>query len=128
MVSNRAVGYCMNVGGENACDDWGRGTFLLNHGNKFICRHCQEEGMLVPERGLQARREGEPFKEVRVEYNYDPVGTRYQEVAIVRDDAITCTGSRYTLFSPLVKTEIRALKVADSILANLHHFAELFDG
>lgn len=121
----RGVGYCMNQGSgddSEGCEDYAKGVFLLNHGNKFPCPRCRVNGVVVKEMGIADDPEG-IFKEVRVEYNYDPIEVRYREVAIVRDDSIWGPSSTYTLMSPLIKTEKRALKVAESILANLQRYS-----
>jgi hypothetical protein len=119
----------MNVGSseEPGCEDYAKGVFLLNHGDKFYCPRCRHLGTVVKETGHVDRgdRDDAPFKEVRVEFNYDPTTKRFLEIAIVRDEAIWGTGSKYTLLSPLIKTEKRALKVAESVLANLQRYAEL---
>lgn len=121
----RGVGYCMNTGsGEESCEDYAKGVFLLNHGDKFSCPRCRVWGMVVKEAGFSDDPSG-VFKEVRVEYNYDPIQTRYREIAIVRDDSIWGPSSTYTLLSPLIKTEKRALKVAEAILANLQRYSGL---
>ncbi len=128
-MMKRGVGYCMNIGGheEPGCEDYAKGVFLLNHGDKFYCPQCRHLGTVVKETGHVDRgeREDAPFKEVRVEFNYDPTREKFLEIAIVRDEAIWGTGSKYTLLSPLIKTEKRALKVAESVLANLQRYAEL---
>ena len=123
----RGVGYCMNKGSGNdseGCEDYAKGVFLLNHGDRFSCPRCRIYGVVVKEKGFADDPDG-IFKEVRVEYNYDPIEVRYREVAIVRDDAIWGPSSTYTLMSPLIKTEKRALKVAESILANLQRYSGL---
>lgn len=120
----RGVGYCMNEGGilAEGCEDFAKGVFLLNHGKTFYCPRCRHQGLVLEEAGSVDRRIGEPFKEVRVEYNYDPLTKTFREIAIVRDEAIPSVGSSYVLKSPLIKTEKRALKVAESILANLQRY------
>lgn len=127
MKMKRAVGYCMNRGTNdtNGCEDYAKGVFLLNHGPQFYCPRCRDEGMVVKERGFADDISG-VFKEVRVEYNYDPLIGRYREIAIVRDDSIWGESSTYTLLSPLIKTEKRALKVAEAILANLQRYSGSF--
>jgi hypothetical protein len=129
MSMKRGVGYCTNVGssGREGCEDYAKGSFLLNHGDTFYCPRCREAGEVVTERGVSQPRSGAPFKEVRVEFNYDPINSRYREIGIVRDEAIWGTGSKYTLLSPLIKTEKRALKVAEAILANLQRYSDLCD-
>jgi len=122
MTFSRAVGYCENVD----CEDYAKGVFLLNHGNHFYCPRCRYRGKVVPEKGFADKFENAPFKEVRVEFNYDPVNRRFREIGIVKDEAIDGIGSRYILLSPLIKTEKRALKVAESILANLQRIVNFF--
>ena len=123
MSMKRAVGYCEHVDSE----DYAKGVFLLNHGDKFYCPRCRNLGSVVAERGIQSAIDGATFKEVRVEFNYDPINNRFREIGIVRDEAIWGTGNTYTLMSPLIKTEKRALKVAEAILANLQRYSNLLD-
>ncbi len=126
-IMRRGVGYCMNTGSiENeGCEEYAKGVFLLNHGNTFYCPRCRVVGMMVEETGKAEHNGCAPFKEVRCEFNYDPCSKRFREIAIVRDEAIWGTGAKYTLMSPLIKTEKRALKVAEAILANLQRYADL---
>jgi len=112
----------------NGCEDYAKGVFLLNHGDSFYCPRCRNLGMVVKEVGNAEVNGTAPFKEVRVEFNYDPCTRQFREIAIVRDEAIWGTGSKYTLMSPLIKTEKRALKVAEAVLANLQRYAELVGG
>lgn len=119
----RAVGYCENTD----CEDYAKGVFLLNHGNTFYCPRCRQLGCTEPERGFHAGT-SEIFKEVRVEYNYDPINKTYREIAIVRDESLWGRCNTYTLQSPLIKTERRALKVAESVLSNLNRYRGLLDG
>jgi hypothetical protein len=123
MSMKRAVGYCE----DTDCEDFGKGVFLLNHGETFYCPRCRNVGRVVAERGIHHAKEGVPFKEVRVEFNYDPISSAFREIAIVRDESIWGSGSTYTLLSPLIKTEKRALKVAEAILANLQRYADILD-
>ncbi len=128
MSMKRAVGYCTTVGGGSqgeGCEDYAKGVFLLNHGKTFYCPRCRESGLVVAERGISNHTDGVPFKEVRVEFNYCAVNSRFKEIAVVRDESIWGSGSKYTLFSPLIKTEKRALKVAEAILSNLQRYSEL---
>jgi hypothetical protein len=68
------------------------------------------------------------FKEVRVEYNFDPINGVYREIAIVRDESLWGQHNVYTLRSPLIKTEKRGLKVAEAVLANLNCYRGFLDG
>lgn len=118
MRPNRGVGYCRN----QECEDYGKGVFLLNHAGTFTCPDCRRPGQVEREAGFY---EGEAgiFREVRVEYNYDPEVGAYRDVAIVRDVSLWDASNTYTLRSPLVRTEKRALKVAEALLANLNRCA-----
>ncbi len=113
----RGVGYCKHT----ECEDYAKGVFLLNHGDTFYCPRCRNLGKVVKETGSYVGN-AEIFKEVRVEYNFDPINSIYREIAIVRDESLWGRQSVYTLLSPLIKTEKRALKVAESILGNLNRY------
>ena len=69
-----------------------------------------------------------PCRNCRVEYNFDPIHGIYREIAIVRDESLWGRNNVYTLQSPLIKTEKRALKVAEAILANLNRYRGLLSG
>lgn len=121
-VLRRAVGYCKNA----ECEDLNKGVFLMNHSETFHCPRCRKVGSVEPEEGSYTGT-SDVFKEVRVEYNFDPVENKYRETAIVRDESLWGANNVYTLRSPLIKTENRALKVAEAILANLNRYG-LTDG
>ena len=114
---NRAVGYCE----KTECEDYAKGVFLLNHGTTFYCPRCRDQGTVQAERGFYTG-ETDIFKEVRVEFNYDPINGVFREIGIVRDESLWGRCNVYTLQSPLIKTEKRALKVAEAILANLNRY------
>ena len=116
----RGVGYCK----EKACEEFTRGVFLLNHEGEFRCAGCGQPGWIERERGCY-HGDGERFKEVRVEFNFDPADGIYREVAIVQDVSLWGRARVYTLQSPLIRTEKRALKVAEAILANLNRCPDL---
>ena len=111
----RGVGYC----GDSACEEHARGVFLLNHEGVFHCPACRQRGHIEKERGSHLGT-SKLFKEVRVEYGFDPVQNVYRDVAIVQDVSLWGRNNVYTLQSPLIRTEKRALKVAEAILANLN--------
>ena len=113
----RGVGYCENTG----CEDYAKGVFLLNHNQPFHCPRCRQLCKVEKERGFHAGNTG-VFKEVRVEYNFDPISNVYREIAIVRDESLWGRNNVYTMQSPLIKTEKRALKVAEALLANLNRY------
>ncbi len=119
----RAIGYCTKTN----CEDYAKGVFLLNHGDTFYCPRCRQLGKVEKERGFYTGN-SDIFKEVRVEYNFDPINSVYREIAIVRDESLWGRNNVYTLQSPLIKTEKRALKVAEAILANLNRYRGLTGG
>ncbi len=119
----RGVGYCENT----ECEDYAKGVFLLNHGDTFYCPRCRQLGKVEKERGFYTGN-SDIFKEVRVESNFDPIHGIYREIAIVRDESLWGRNNVYTLQSPLIKTEKRALKVAEAILANLNRYRGLLSG
>jgi ribosomal protein S27AE len=69
----RGVGYCENTD----CEDYAKGVFLLNHGDTFYCPRCRQLGKVEKERGFYTGN-ADVFKEVRVEYNFDPINTVYR--------------------------------------------------
>jgi len=73
----------------------------------------------VLERGKITKGTGSVYKTVEVEFCYDSKNDHYGEKAIVRDESLYGSHSTYRVSSPLIKTEERALKVAEAILANL---------
>ncbi len=111
----RGVGYCLDL----ECEEYTKGVFLLNHEGQFFCPTCRMLGKIERERGFYTG-VAEVFKEVRVEYNFDAIADTYREVAIVQDVSLWGRNNVYTLQSPLIRTEKRALKVAEAILANLN--------
>ena len=111
----RGVGYCQ----DSQCEEFGKGVFLLNHEGAFFCPSCRLPGKVERERGFYTGN-SDVFKEVRVEYNFDSSQDTYREVAIVQDVSLWGRNNIYTLQSPLIRTEKRALKVAEAILANLN--------
>lgn len=119
---SRGVGYCRNT----QCEDYGKGVFLLNHSGQFACPDCRQLGNVERESGSYEGDAG-VFREVRVEYNYDPELGVYRDVAIVRDVSLWERSNTYTLRSPLVRTEKRALKVAEALLANLNRCSTALD-
>jgi hypothetical protein len=120
----RGVGYCENAD----CEDFSKGVFLLNHGTAFYCPHCRQLGFVEPERG-DTENEQQIFREVHVHYNYEPIEKKYREIGIVRDEGLPEDRTNsYHLFSPLIKTENRALKVAEAVLGNLNRYRGMLDG
>lgn len=116
MGLQRAIGYCVS----KECEDVLKGIFLLNPEGSFHCPRCGRLGREELEVGSWTGDSG-IFKEVRVEYEFDYRQVRYRSLAIIRDNSLWGQYDTYTLRSPLIRTEKRALKVAEAILANLNH-------
>ena len=118
----RSVGYCDN----EECEQYLGCVFLLNHGLTYDCPACKQIGSVIPETS-KVTGEGK-FAEVRMDYEYDPKVCRYRSLAIVRNNTIMPPFKTYNISSPLVKTEKRALKVSESILARLQYDTGIKDG
>lgn len=123
MRLKRAVGWCSS----DLCDEYAKGIFLMNHGPVYNCARCKRRGKLVPEHS-KVKGEGKIFKEVRVHYDYDYITERYKALCIIKDEAIWEKGKTYHLYSPLIKTEKRGLKIAESLLGSLGDLGEVKDG
>jgi hypothetical protein len=118
----RSVGYCL----DKQCQDYFKPIFLLNHGDEFSCPRCRTWGRVVSETAKISGR-GKEFKEVRVEFIHDPREDVYRCVAIVRDEEVD-VGKVYTLTSPLVRTDKRALLIAEATLGNLRRAPDVEEG
>jgi hypothetical protein len=120
----KAVGYCT----DTDCEDAFKGIFLLNHGNCYYCARCRKLGMLQEETS-KVLGFGERFTECRVEFLFDPLEKKYRSIAIVKEEGKKAIqGKIYTIYSPLIKTEKRALKIAEGLLARLQERREVKDG
>lgn len=124
MSFNRAIGYCLNT----ECENYSKGVFLINPRYIFYCQYCTKQGKIVKEQGFTERVGDTLFKEVRVEFNFDPISHRFKDIAVVRDEAVYGTGSKYTLLTPMIKTENRALRVAEALLSSLQRKIKMVDG
>ena len=117
----RGVGICINAGPDDGepCTEYGKSTFLLNHGPKFHCGSCRMAGKVINETNA-LKNDHQIVKEVRVEFQYDFERDKFTALAIVKDTDLEGTNLNvFTLFSPLIRTEKRALAVAERMLANL---------
>lgn len=121
-MMKKAVGYCFNP----FCEDKHRGVFILGPHQRFFCPSCRTEGQLEQEEG-RAIGHYAHFGRVEVNFNFDPVKNRYRSVAIVRDESVWGKQNYYTLNSPLIRTEKRALSVAEHLLANLQQYTGGWD-
>jgi hypothetical protein len=107
----RGVAYCEN----KQCFDYHKANLILGPGQHIYCQICGSGQHIVMESfDIIGRR---PFKQVTVEFDYDPEQKRYRGAAICRDDSIE--GGTYIHYSPLVKHSTRALAIAEMRLANL---------
>ena len=115
MFSNRGVGYCYN----NQCDEFMKGVFLLNYGTMFYCPGCRQNGEIAGEQRLDYPTDEGLYTKVEIHYNYQPDRREYVERAIVQINGMPTFGV-FIMKSPLIKTERRALKVAETILCALN--------
>jgi hypothetical protein len=122
----RAIGICRN----HECEDYNKDVFLVNHGDFFTCPKCRKEGRYKLEVGETLNRTSLDFYQVRVEFCYDPDSDSFKSIAIVTDESMPKEGGNvYTLKSALIRTDKRALQVAEALLGNLMLATEdIFDG
>lgn len=113
--TNRAVGFCR----EAHCQDFLKGVFLLNHGLTFYCPSCRCMGEIVPEGRTDCPTDSGLYTSVEVEFDYNPADRAYKARAIVKMNGAMQAGT-YKLSSPLIKTENRALKIAEQLLCGLN--------
>lgn len=111
----RAVGYCNNL----ECEDFLKGCFLLNHGEVYNCIRCRQLGWIEGETVIDENIYNGVYKSVRIEFDYRPLEKKYHQTAIVGIPFLSAGGC-YTLRTPLVKTETRALKIAENIIIHLN--------
>jgi hypothetical protein len=111
----RGVGFCL----DPQCMDFQKDIFLLEHFGPFKCSRCHKPGVKVLESGETDNDYSLDFWQVRVEFCYDIATRTYRSIAIVSDETMPKEGNVYTLRCPIVKTEKRALMMAESILGSL---------
>lgn len=109
----RGVAWCAN----EDCAELYKLRFMLNIDEQIGCGVCFQSYRTVRETaevcGLK------PFREVRIEYNFDPSSELFRDVAILRNEDAPRGAGYYTLRSPLLKTEKRAFMRAEAILSEL---------
>ena len=110
----RGVGYCMNV----ECEGYLRLSLLMYKENIFFCSKCKEKGFSHLDY-FETSNNLEVYREVRVNYTFDPIQNRYKTLAIVRDERLPEHLNVFTLYTAQVSTEKRALKIAEQLLSNL---------
>lgn len=111
----RGCGYCMN----HECSDYKRDVFLMGHRGEYRCNRCIQYGHTENEVGSTENDHSLDFYQVRVEFNFDCLNKKYLGVAIVTDETMPKNGNVYTLKSPIIKAEKRALAVAENLLGRL---------
>lgn len=122
MRAIRGAGYCLN----EKCENESKGVFLLNFiEEEWFCDFCHMRGRLLIESGSFTG-QGK-FNEVRIEFGYDPANDKFDGVAIIKDNA-AAGGSVFTLKSPLIRTDNRALRVGEGMLANLRRHPVIEQG
>ena len=112
---SKGVGFCTSP----ECVDFHKGVFLMAHSSDFKCPRCHKFGRKVMEYGETDNDYTLDFWQVRIEFNYDVVLDKYQGLAILSDEAMPKDGNIYTLYTPLVKTEKRAIALAEQLLGTL---------
>lgn len=108
----RCVGYCRNV----KCHDYAKGVFLFGPNTKYYCHVCRLVGHVEHERGELTG--AGVVNEVRVNYCYDDAYQLYREMLVARDDGLP-RGATYTMWTPLIRTEKRAAKLAEIMFVAL---------
>lgn len=119
---SKGVGYCENTD----CLDFHKGVFLLNFSDQFYCPVCRSTGQLVAEQRDEVDIRAVLYTMVIVNFDYTPAEKRYKARAIVQIEPRR-DGSIYNYSSPLIKTEIRALKIGESLLVALNSGATTND-
>jgi hypothetical protein len=116
--AKRAIGICY----ETNCEQFLRTVFLLNQ-TAFTCPNCKHPGEVVHETG-RSENSGRAYKEVRVEFDYDPLEASFLQTAVVRDENLWGRNNVFHYSTPLVKTAKQALRMAEGMLAALNQLGE----
>lgn len=119
MEVKRGVGICY----EEECVQYKKHTFIYNPDKRYFCTVCNNEGYMIQER-CETMGKGENYTCVRIEFDFDPGKKKFRGLAIVKMENTLEIGKTYILYSPLIRTENRALKCAESTLAKLRNCQE----
>ena len=111
----RGCGYCDN----EDCIDYLKGVFLLKHGSLFYCPKCRERGFISEEIRVDYGTPNEVYKTVRVHFGFNPASRTHTEIGVV-DIPELRLGGLYEIYSPLIRTEKRALQLAEVTLCALN--------
>lgn len=123
LVMTRGVGFCKTEG----CEKFNQGVFIYSHDLKpgHFCNTCKCSGYVVKEEYSVKMTGDMTFWQVRVEFEYRPslvantTAGKYHGLAVVSDTSMSQDHNIYTLKSPLIATEKRALTVATTTLGGL---------
>jgi len=122
----RGVGYCENI----ECNSYLKGVFLLDSWKKFYCPGCRRQGWVEVERHEDHFNNDADFPVynlIRVHFDFNPTNRTYLEIALVSINELKY-GAEYEIWSPLIKTEERALKVAEFVICSLNSGNKALDG
>ena len=115
MSTRRGAGYCLQSG----CSEYLRSVLLRGVPGRFECPTCLHVGELEVERGVRSRG-ARVYREVRVQFNFDPERRIYRDVARVVDRRVPGERGAYTLLSPLVCSRAQAVRVGEAALRSLN--------
>lgn len=110
----RGVSFCLT----EQCREWKIAKFYLapDFTRVYYCHICGSPCEMVADTFDYTG--GQPFKQVRVEFDYDSVEHRYRQIAIVTNEDSAGTGV-HTFRTAMIKTQQRALEIATARLSNL---------
>lgn len=113
----RSCGYCLNID----CRLRGKPIFLMGC-TSHTCEDCHHQCHVELERAKRLN-EDLVYREVRLEFMFDPYEMRYRGLAIVRDEESTGTNV-LTMYAPRIIGSRRATTYAEKILACLQVLPE----
>lgn len=110
----RGVSFCPS----EWCDQWKNPRFHLvpDFTRTYHCHKCAAPCEMVSD--TFDYKGGQPFRQVRVEFDWDSVEHRYKQIAIVTNEDSEGIGV-HTFRTAMIKTQQRALEVATARLSNL---------
>jgi hypothetical protein len=84
----------------------------------FFCNKCKQKGKAHIDY-FETSNNLNVYREVRVNFGYDPILDNYRALAIVKDDEMPEYLNIFTLYTAQISTEKRALQIAEQLLSNL---------
>lgn len=109
----RGCGYCVNT----ECQHYLKQNFL-NTPDAFFCGTCKVKGLAALD-SYEVLNSHPLFRQVRLEFNFDPAQKRYRGLAIVTDDSMVSHANVFSLCIPTIGTEKLALTTAERVLNHL---------